>query len=139
MDLETTETTCKDNLFFSPRNCAAFLNRRAVARRKRKLFQTSCFQSSEGSAMNFADAPEVLRVAIQYPISMTNLILATLATFSHWQHFSDIAFATGHDPPSASYPGGYSPLQVIVHKWQLTQMFTNHKWQKIVLVAIVNN
>ena len=28
---------------------------------------------------------------------------------------------------------------VIVHKWQLTQMFTNHKWQIFVLVAIVNN
>ncbi len=29
--------------------------------------------------------------------------------------------------------------QIIVHKWQLPQMFTNHKWQKFVLVAIVNN
>ena len=27
-------------IFFPPRNCAAFLNRRAVARRKRKLFLT---------------------------------------------------------------------------------------------------
>ena len=29
--------------------------------------------------------------------------------------------------------------QIIVHKRQLPQMFTNHKWQKFVLVAIVNN
>ena len=29
--------------------------------------------------------------------------------------------------------------QIIVHKWQLPQLFTNHKWQKFVLVAIVNN
>ena len=28
--------------------------------------------------------------------------------------------------------------QIIVHKWQLPQMFTNHKWQKFVLVAIVS-
>ena len=34
---------------------------------------------------------------------------------------------------------GLSPRGSIVHKWQLTQMFTNHKWQKFVLVAIVNN
>ena len=28
--------------------------------------------------------------------------------------------------------------QIIVHKWQWPQMFTNHKWQKFVLVAIVS-
>ena len=54
---ETTETTCKNNFFFSPRNYAAFLNRRAVARRKGKLFQTSCFPSLEDVVVNYTDAP----------------------------------------------------------------------------------
>ena len=44
-------------LFFSPRNYAAFLNRRAVARRKGKLFQTSCFPSLEDVVVNYTDAP----------------------------------------------------------------------------------
>jgi len=56
---ETTETTCKNNFFFSPRNYAAFLNRRAVARRKGKLFQTSCFPSLEDVVVNYTDAPEL--------------------------------------------------------------------------------
>ena len=55
---ETTETTCKNNFFFSPRNYAAFLNRRAVARRKGKLFQTSCFPSLEDVVVNYTDAPD---------------------------------------------------------------------------------
>ncbi|MBQ6140592.1 MAG: hypothetical protein IJI54_04820 [Kiritimatiellae bacterium] len=54
---ETTETTCKNNFFFSPRNYTAFLNRRAVARRKGKLFQTSCFPSLEDVVVNYTDAP----------------------------------------------------------------------------------
>ena len=56
---ETTETTCKNNFFFSPRNYAAFLNRRAVARRKGKLFSDSCFHSMEDAAMNYTDTPLV--------------------------------------------------------------------------------
>ena len=54
-------------LFFSPRNYAAFLNRRAVARRKGKLFQTSCFPSLEDVVMNYTDAPgecENRRIAV---------------------------------------------------------------------------
>jgi len=47
----------QNNFFFSPRNCAAFLSRRAVARRKGKLFQTSCFPSLEDVVVNYTDAP----------------------------------------------------------------------------------
>lgn len=39
-------------LFILPRNFAAFISRLAVARRKQKLFQISCFQSSKGSTVN---------------------------------------------------------------------------------------
>ena len=56
---ETTETTCKNNFFFSPCNYTAFLNRRAVARRKGKLFQTSCFPSLEDVVVNYTDAPTI--------------------------------------------------------------------------------
>jgi len=51
-------------LFFSPRNYAAFLNRRAVARRKGKLFSDSCFHSMEDAAMNYTDTPAREKIAV---------------------------------------------------------------------------
>ncbi|MBQ6140359.1 MAG: hypothetical protein IJI54_03650, partial [Kiritimatiellae bacterium] len=56
-DLGFLQFAVVPNFFFSPRNYAAFLNQRAVARRKGKLFQTSCFPSLEDVVVNYTDAP----------------------------------------------------------------------------------
>ena len=57
-----------NNFFFSPRNCAAFVSRRAVARRKRKLFQYGYFHSRKENTVNYGDAPEIspLRKRMKY-------------------------------------------------------------------------